>query len=109
MPFETFIASGDLYSDSTMSTNSTREREAAEAARDTAERARIAAEELRAESERERLESEAGRQAAEDARQGSVDEVRATVRQLSTILDGMKEVEAMRRARRAVKDDPSAH
>jgi hypothetical protein len=88
-----------------------RQREAAEAIRETAERARAEAEVRRAEAERVRLTAEEARADAEFTRLTSLAEVSATADGLTAILDEMKAVEAMRRARRTMKDpdDPKTH
>ena len=94
-----------------MALDTQRQQEAAEAAREAAEQARAEAEERRAAAERARLVSEAHRKAAESARDTASADVRATVDGLSTILEEMKAVEALRRARRALNDhdDPQTH
>jgi regulator of protease activity HflC (stomatin/prohibitin superfamily) len=83
-----------------------------------AEQKRAAAEALRESAERARAEAEALRRAAEEARAAaeatrvtSVAEVSATAEGLTAILDEMKAVESMRRARRSMKDpdDPKTH
>jgi regulator of protease activity HflC (stomatin/prohibitin superfamily) len=88
-----------------------RQREAAEARREAAEQARAAAEAGRVEAERVRLTAEHTRAAAEAARLRSVAEVSATAEGLTELLDDMKAVEAMRRARRTLRDpdEPQTH
>ena len=81
-----------------------RRRAAAEAVRESAERGRAEAEAARAAAERARLTAEQARAAAEATRAKSVAEVGATAEGLTAILDEMKAVETMRRARRTMKD-----
>jgi hypothetical protein len=87
------------------------QRAAAEAVRESAERARAEAEAVRAAAERARLTAEQARAAAEATRAKSVAEVGATAEGLTALLDEMKAVETMRRARRTMKDpdDPKTH
>ena len=81
-----------------------RKREAAEAVREAAERARADAEAVRAAAEQTRTTAEHTRAAAEASRVSSVAEVSATAEGLTAILDEMKAVETLRRARRTMKD-----
>lgn len=88
-----------------------RQRAAAEAERESAEQARAEAEAVRAAAERARLTAEQERAEAEATRVKSIAEVGATAYGLTAILDEMKVVETMRRARRTMKDpdDPTTH
>jgi hypothetical protein len=88
-----------------------RQREAAEAVREAVERVRAEAEVRRTEAERVRLIAEETRAAAELTRATALAEVSATAVGLTAILDEMKAVEAMRRARRIMKDpdEPKTH
>lgn len=88
-----------------------RKREAAEAVREAAEQLRTDAEARRATAEGVRLAAERVRIHAETARATTVADVNAAAEGLTAILDEMKTVEAMRRARRALtdSDDPQTH
>ena len=119
--FGTFTGCRTLYAPKTMATDDVgkqppapdaeRQRAAAEAVREAAEQARADAEARRAEAERVRLTAEQARAAAESTRVATIAEVTATADGLAAILDEMKAVEALRRARRTLKDpdDPKTH
>lgn len=81
-------------------------RQMAEALRVAAERVRLSAEERRAAAERARVAAEEERIEAEAARKTALAAVNETAEELTAILDRMKAVEKLRRARRT-RPDPS--
>lgn len=121
VPFGTFNVRDSLYAETVMGSQDVkaesaapdieRQRAAAEAERESAEQARAEAEAVRAAAERARLTAEQERAEAEATRVKSIAEVGATAYGLTAILDEMKVVETMRRARRTMKDpdDPKTH